>query len=90
MKDKFFVGSCVNNPFHSINKLQDITDNSREIMRVTFLKRCSVRNIHFLYNIEGMSLKENMRKYPHDFSFNKSKIDDVYFFTHSCIEYFYM
>ena len=84
MKDKFFVGSCVNNPFHSINKLLDIIDNSREIMRVTFLKHCNVRDINFPYN-----MKENMRKYPHDFSFNKSKIDSVYFFTHSCIEYFY-
>lgn len=96
MKDRFFIGSCVKNPFSSVQKLSDIIDNSREITRTTFLSHCSVRDIHFPYNIDGVSLKKNMEMYPNDFSFHKSKFDSfltkttVYFFTHSCIEYFYM
>ena len=75
---KYYIGSCVNNPFKSTEKLMEIIDKAREITIKTFLRNVSVAP----HNREGF------KEYPNDYTFHKSG-KDIYFFTHSAIEYFY-
>ena len=39
---KEIIGTCVENPFKSIEKLKDIIDNAIEITKSDFLKHCSI------------------------------------------------
>ncbi len=81
-----FIGSCVDNPFLNVEILSKIIDDSKGITRRTFLKHCDIR---------GNSLMPMSLKFPNDFTYHKNiqKYKGfkrvVYFFTNSCIEYFY-
>lgn len=74
---KEFIGTCVENPFGDIATLVEITENATEIGKEGFIARCSVHP----------DTAADMLGFPHDFEFYKSR--NVYFFTHSAIEYFY-
>lgn len=75
MKD--FIGTCVSNPFESLDELEVITDNAREVDKREFLDICEIDD----------EIKAQMREYPHDYGFYKS--GDIYFYTWSCIEHFF-
>ncbi len=75
---KQLIGTCVNHPFGTLNDLADIIDKAREITKATFLKHCFIM---------AYVLEIDMKKYPDDYKFYKT--GDIYFFTHSAIEYFY-
>jgi len=75
MKD--FIGTCVENPFDRIEILTRVVDRATEITKHTFLKQCVVH----------LDTLADMRRFPNDYCFFKSK--NVYFYEWSAIEYFY-
>jgi len=75
---KEFIGDCVNNPFASLETLSEIIDNAREITKKTFIKYCDVEN----------DLRQDMKQFPNDYTF--FKYQNIYFFTWSAIEHFYI
>jgi len=76
-KTKVCIGSCGDNPFNSVEKLDLIVENAREITKRTFLKYCCVHPDYL----------SDMKKFPHDYEFFKYR--NIYFYTWSAIEYFY-
>ncbi len=72
------IGTCVDNPFKTLWKLNFIIDNAKEITRRIFFKNCDVEP----------EVKVMMHEYPNDFEYYKS-YEDTYFFTWSAIEHFY-
>lgn len=85
MEKKYFIGTCVENPFEEMDALVNVVDNySQVISKNEFLKHCFV----------DPEIQEKIKQYPNDFEFYKSKtrlfeIDFIYFYSHSGIEYFY-
>lgn len=71
------IGTCVGNPFETIEELSAIIDSAREITKNTFLKHCEIEE----------DIKASMKRFPYDYSYYKNK--DIYFFTWSMIEHFY-
>jgi hypothetical protein len=82
MRDFQFNGTCVSHPFESDSVLCDVIDSGREITPRTFFAHCDV----------GRQQVKGMRRFPHDFTYHKSKHNGkpLYFFTWSCIEHFFM
>ena len=78
---KQYIGSCVDNPFKDAKyryNLLGILLHGREIVKRTFFKHCEL----------DPELVEQMKHYPRDYCFYKFK--NVYWFTNSAIEYFYI
>ena len=75
--EKQFFGTCVDNPFSSVDRLTDICERSRPCAKSTFLKECDLDE----------STRDMIRRYPNDYSFRRTK--DIYFFVWSAIEHFY-
>jgi len=74
---KTFIGTCVNNPFGSMERLEAIVDEAEEISQAQFLQQCTVTS----------SVLAEMQCYPQDFEFYRN--GEVYFFCWSAIEHFY-
>ncbi len=84
MRTFAYVGTCVRNPFPTVQDLSDVIDRAREITKRTFMLYCR----HHL-NDEVLSL---MRDFPNSYRYYKSKHGDrlVYYFEWSRIEHFWM
>ncbi len=76
---KQFQGTCIDNPFRTLDRLNNVIDNGREISKAMFMAQC---------NINEDGLRNLMKQYPHDFVYSKS-IDGIYFYTWSAIEHFF-
>ncbi len=79
---KTFIGTCVGNPFRSVDDLCQVIDDAREISKKTFLKRCDVPS----------EQRQDFTDFPNDVSFfvYNGKIGrGIYFYTWSMIEHFY-
>lgn len=84
MEKKQYQGSCVDNPFHNINRLQEVIDDAKEITKKTFLSHADVDD----FKIWGHQFKELLKRFPRDFVFYCYK-NKIYFFIHSGIEFFF-
>ena len=76
MKKECF-GTCVDNPFETVEELSDIIENAHEITKRTFIKRCEVDS----------EIKAQMRRFPYDYVYYKN--GNIYFYTWSVIEHFF-
>lgn len=76
-RKKDFLGTCVDNPFGSSRRLEEIIDDAREITKKTFLKHTNVDD----------TILADMKRYPYDYEYYKYK--NIFFYTHSAIEHFY-
>lgn len=74
---KTFIGDCINNPFNNKEELSIVIDEAQSISKKEFLKNCGIDD----------SVLSFIKEYPDDFQFYKNA--NVYFYTHSSIEYFY-
>lgn len=81
---KTMIGTCVNNPFDNIEELTKVIDNSKDISQKTFLKRCEIAGLR----VFDMPLPEALRDFPNDFEFYRYR--NIYFFTHSRTEHFFI
>ncbi len=80
---KQFLCDCTNPDYEElnlkdVNEFSDFIAEAKEISKNKFLDECQV----------DTETKLMMFKFPHDFGFYKN--GDVYFFTHSCIEHFFL
>lgn len=73
-----FAGTCVHNPFGSIENLQRIIDSGIKCNREHFFRECEVDD----------EIKKMIKAFPRDFVFYRTK-SGVYFYTWSAIEHFY-
>ena len=78
---KQFQGTCVDNPFRTLDRLNEVIDGGKEISRAMFVAQCNI-------NTEGGFLRDLMKEYPRDYVYYKS-IDGIYFYTWSAIEHFF-
>jgi len=74
---KHYFGSCVDNPFDTVNDLCEIIDEAEEITREQFLYECEV----------DTEIELGMYKFPNDYTYYRN--GTIYFFAHSCIEHFF-
>lgn len=79
---KIYQGNCIENPFHTIDKIREVVYNAEEISKSTFLKNVGMTTWGTLD-----TLKFGMKVFPNDFTYYKYK--NIYFFRHSGIEYFF-
>ena len=86
-KEKVFIATCVNGlndeqfreyVAEDATLLAQLVDNSKEITKNTFLKNCFVEE----------EIKKAIKQYPHDYCYYKNK--NIYFYTWSAIEHFYI
>ena len=84
MQDKTPFGSCVDNPFDSVDELIEIIDNATEITFEEFIVECDTSGLGFEFD---QCLKCTMRDYPNDFSYYRN--EGIYFYVHSAIEHFF-
>jgi hypothetical protein len=75
---KNFLGTCVDNPFKTMDKLCKIIDKGKKITRKLFFESCDIDE----------ELKKLMRKFPRDFEFYQS--GQYMFYVWSAIEHFYI
>ncbi len=75
---KEFWCNCVNFD-GDVNELSNMIDEGIEINANDFFNQCFVDD----------DIKQMFAEYPNDFMFYCSENDDIYWFTHSAIEYFY-
>jgi hypothetical protein len=93
MAKKTIFGTCVGNPFDTVERLSDVIDNAVPISKEEFLRNCDVTEgfepDHTIFG--GQDLKKTMKEFPNDFEYYKGVGKDrgIYFFTHSAIEHFY-
>jgi hypothetical protein len=76
---KKYIGSCVENPFKSVNRLTEIIDSGKRIGLRKFMQNCEIAE----------DTIRDMKKFSHDYMFHCSEKFDIMWYTHSCIEYFY-
>lgn len=78
----YLIGTCVDNPFETMDALCSVIDEAYRITREQFEEYVDLEE----------EISEQMDEYPHDYTFSKSQWQgrDVYFFTMSRIEHFYM
>lgn len=83
-----YLGNCETNPFDTVEDLIEIIDNAISISKEEFIGAVKPSLEFTLY---GEQLNESIEKFPHDFEYFKSEWlhKDVFFFTHSRIEYFF-
>jgi len=74
---KHFIGSCVGNPFKTVNTLCRIVDEAKEINQSTFISECEISEEQI----------ERFCEYPNDYGFYKN--NEVMFYKWSSIEHFY-
>ncbi len=75
---KELIGTCVNNPFRTLDRLNSVIDKSIPITRGCFLNRCNVET----------ETKTLMKQYPNDFEYYHST-NGIAFYVWSTIEHFY-
>jgi len=75
---KQFMGTCVENPFRSLWKLNFIIEHGKTISQKEFLVNCQVEP----------EIELEMRRFPNDYEFYQS-YDGIMFYTWSAIEHFY-
>ena len=74
---KHFIGTCVDNPFHSVERLSHIIEKGRRISKRQFCEECDVEE----------TWGSLMKLYPDDFQY--FQYGNIMYFTHSAIENFY-
>jgi hypothetical protein len=74
---KEFIGTCVENPFGSVDRLCEIIDKAKNVSRKAFFTVCDLSEDE----------KRIMRQYPNDFRFFCNGA--IFFYEWSRIEYFY-
>lgn len=74
---KEFIGTCVDNPFGRVERLDHILDNAKKISKKRFLRECEI----------DKELVKDMRQYPQDYQF--FEYGRIMFFEHSRIDFFY-
>ena len=77
MEKKYFIGTCVGNPFKTVNALIQIIDKGIKISRKCFIENCDLDE----------RLIGEMKTYKYDYEYFNS--GGIFFFTHSAIENFY-
>ena len=82
MKEYYYIGDCVGNPFNSVEELRDVIENAKQVSKKRFLENVNIE-------VSGEDAIKAMKEYPADFSFYYNKDKDIYFFTDSGIEFFY-
>ncbi len=86
---KTLLCDCVNPDFerlgvNDVNGFTELIDEAEEITKEDFLSVCAIQG----FDLFGEFIGESFDKYPQSFSFHKN--GDIYFFTNSMIEYFYI
>jgi hypothetical protein len=71
------IGTCINNPFKSLERLEEVINKAKRISKKVFFYHCAVPELIAL----------DMKQYPNDFEFYKN--GEVYFYKWSAIEHFY-
>ena len=71
------IGTCVDNPFSSVEKLTDIIERGKEISKKHFLDSCNVPD----------EIQADMLRFPRDYRYYKS--GNVMFYEWSAIEHFF-
>ena len=74
---KCFFGSCVSNPFGSVERLDKVVDNARPINKARFMHSCDVPD----------DVQADMRRFPHDYTFYQH--EGIMFYEWSAIEHFF-
>lgn len=82
-----YLGNCVGNPFGSVDRLQDIIDGGKKVSRKKFLE--SVGEALDDFDFYGVNVVKQMKTYNQDFGYFYNKKKKIWFFEHSCIEYFF-
>jgi len=77
MEKKTLIGTCVDNPFREMEKLEKIIDEAKKISKRTFFKRCEI----------ALEIEEDIKRFPNDYEFYKYQ--EIYFYRWSAIEHFY-
>ncbi len=72
-----FIGTCVENPFESVETLGEVIDKAKNIGRTRFLEKVDVEEED----------RKMMFQFPHDYDY--FVYGNIYFFTHSMIEHFF-
>jgi hypothetical protein len=85
-----FIGTCVDNPFKSVSKLTKIIDSGKEISKATFLKHCEINKEDSFGTISFSVNKKEMSEYPNDFEYYHVPKTNIYFFTNSAVEFFFI
>jgi hypothetical protein len=75
---KQFIGTCVENPFRSVSKLNFIIEHGKGISQKEFLASCEIEP----------ETELEMSRFPNDYEFYQS-CDGIMFYTWSAIEHFY-
>jgi len=71
------IGTCIDNPFGSRERLEKIMTGAKKISRKEFLEVCDVPS----------EIVIEMKEYYDDFEYYKN--GDIYFYIWSAIEHFY-
>lgn len=76
-----WIGSCIRNPFPTVEELSEVIESAREITWRTFSKWCDAPD----------KLREFRILFPHNYTFYKSRFRGlvIYFYEWSRIENFY-
>lgn len=76
-----FIGTCVTNPFPTVDELSEVIDSALEIKPATFYRWCDVPD----------EAKQFINALHNDYTFYKSRYRGlvIYFYTWSAIEHFY-
>jgi hypothetical protein len=82
MPSKSFLCSCITPDYAELGctkgeGFSELISNAETITRAEFLQYCEIEP----------ELAKNMFRFRNDYSFHKN--GEIYFFTHSLIEYFY-
>jgi hypothetical protein len=75
---KTFIGTCITNPFRTVEELSKVIHAGKRIAMKTFLANCDIDE----------TTRELMRAYPQDFEFFKS--GEIYFYEYTSIDCFYV
>ena len=74
---KNLIGTCVDNPFGSVEKLDEVIDNAKPISKAHFFRSCNV----------PQALRADARRFPRDYTFYQN--GNIMFYEWSRIEHFY-
>lgn len=82
-----YIGCCVDNPFRTVARLNDVIDGGRKVSKKKFLETVDAIDEDFM--LWDQPVIPQMKQFPHDFAFFHNKKDNIWFFTNSCIEFFF-
>jgi hypothetical protein len=74
---KAFLGTCIENPFESAAKLDQIIEDGRLMSKAKFLEQCDVDNLIIM----------DIRRFPKDYTFYAC--GDIMWYEWSAIYHFY-